>query len=254
LLLGTFPENMKNSILWGKPPKHFVIQPDEVHLWRAYFNRLKKKYNLFKEYLSDPEKTEAARFGSEEIRLRYILSRGFVRRVLGFYLGANPASLEFSGRSSGKPYLQGVHKNSLHFNLSHSGNIILLGISRQREIGVDVELQRDIEQPEKIIGRLFLDDEKKRYVSLVEKKRMKFFFDLWTQKEAQVKCSGRGLFNSKGTASAKKNIGDNPSDGALTAEASDQQISTRKIKLSRNYSCAIAVAGTIANLCFFEWD
>lgn len=80
---------------------------------------------------------------------------------------------------NGKPYIAG---SKYHFNLSHSGEIVMLAVS-DKPIGIDVERieQRDYE---KFCKRFFSLEEQKRVNSLLS------FYVLWTKKESFVKYLG----------------------------------------------------------------
>src|SRR5256885_15921185 len=57
-----------------------------------------------------------------------------VRALLAAYLRVAPETLLFVRGEHGKPDLAG-----LQFNLSHTGTALLLGVSREVELGVDLE-------------------------------------------------------------------------------------------------------------------
>lgn len=85
-----------------------------------------------------------------------------------------------------KPYFK---DDLIHFNISHSGNIIVCAITDQSEIGIDIEIISNIE-----IGDFksqFTENEWNKIVLSNNKKEA--FFDYWTQKEAVIKAHGHGL-------------------------------------------------------------
>jgi 4'-phosphopantetheinyl transferase len=86
--------------------------------------------------------------------------------VLGLYLTQEPAQIELRFGDHGKPMLA-KREEPLRFNLSHSGELALIAISEEREVGVDVQL----------IGS-----------------RPTEFYVEWTQREAVAKCHGTGLW------------------------------------------------------------
>ena len=86
---------------------------------------------------------------------------------------------EILKRESGKPYCR-----DLFFNISHSGDFVLLAVS-DFEIGIDIEKIRDVDL--KISDRCF--EEK---VSTKEE-----FFSMWTQKESIIKYLGKTIISMK---------------------------------------------------------
>ena len=144
--------------------------------------------------LSDEERARAQRFLAPLHRDRFIAAHGVLRRLLGAQLRHDPASLEFSAGAHGKPRLAGVHQASgLEFNLSHSGNLALLGCAWGRELGVDIEMCRSLGDEAALVRRYFSPAEQHAYTSLSPAARTAGFFQCWTRKEAYIKAVGRGL-------------------------------------------------------------
>src|SRR5262252_2460436 len=102
--------------------------------------------------LSKDELARASRFHFERDRDRFIVARGELRRVLAGYVGLDPGSLTFRYGARGKPSVEG---DSLEFNLSHSGSIALLGLTRQRRIGIDIEEIRYLDDCGELAARFF---------------------------------------------------------------------------------------------------
>lgn len=71
-------------------------------------------------------------------RQRSLLARAGLRRLLGTWLGCSPAAVPLEAGSHGKPHCPGGPA----FNLSHSGELILLAVHPSQPVGVDVERQR----------------------------------------------------------------------------------------------------------------
>src|SRR5438477_6182591 len=97
--------------------------------------------NLF-ERLSPDEILKAGRFRREDDRRRFVIARGALRTILGKRLRAPPESIQFGYGPSGKPFLacpKQTGRGALHFNVSHSGMLVLIAAVRGRAVGVDVE-------------------------------------------------------------------------------------------------------------------
>lgn len=103
---------------------------------------------------------------------------------------AQPTSdLNLREDAHGKPYLEG---NSLHFNLSHSGNIVVCAVS-DREVGVDVQESVPVSH-EKLWERFFEEREKVLLRGCEsDEEREALFYRLWVQKEAYGKLTGEGI-------------------------------------------------------------
>jgi 4'-phosphopantetheinyl transferase len=141
--------------------------------------------------LAPDEMARADRFLRPEHRLEFIVARGMLRRILGSYVGAPPASLRFAEGPRGKPRLAGPGAARLQFNLSHSGGLAALGIASEAEIGVDIEAYRPVEPA--VAERFFAPGERRRLARLSGGEWTAGFFRCWTRKEALIKATGDGL-------------------------------------------------------------
>jgi 4'-phosphopantetheinyl transferase len=119
--------------------------------------------------LCAPERARAARIVHERNRMRWSRSRGMLRVLLARYLNADPRELRFGLGAHGKPALEGGAKqdSDLRFNLSHSGELLLVAVAAGAEVGVDIECATERHTAE--------------------------FMRTWTMHEATVKCLGTGL-------------------------------------------------------------
>ena len=112
-----------------------------------------------------------------------------LRNLLAGYLDHRAASLRFERGEHGKPRLAG-----LQFNLSHTGNALLLGVSRHIELGVDLEsATRPVRSVAELARRWFAPGEAQALAALPETVRSPAFLRLWTCKEAVLKASGAGI-------------------------------------------------------------
>lgn len=171
-----------------RAPSTLVLPPDEVHLWRAWQDMPAGLIATLEDTLSQDEKVRAHRFVTRQLTDRFIAAHGFLRNVLGAYLGLRASSLSFSHGSHGKPSLVG-----LRFNLTHSHGLAVLAVSSSRELGVDVEHIRPEVLGEGIAERFFSPREVEMLHALPERDRPLGFFHCWTRKEAYLKALGWGL-------------------------------------------------------------
>lgn len=144
-------------------------------------------------WLSNEERARADRFLRAEDRWRFIESHVALRLILARYGGWQPQDLIFGQDAGGKPVLATHQRAGLHFNLSHSGSLALVGISCAASIGVDVEAIRPIDDPLPIARAHFHRNEVEVLTQTPQALRKQAFFRLWTRKEAVVKALGTGL-------------------------------------------------------------
>ena len=120
--------------------------------------------------------TRAERMRNENDTLR-CLGAG---ALLAFALGIGEEQLEIE--PNGKPFAPQLNKQ---FNLSHSGEYIVLAVS-DGAVGVDV--QQIGAAREKVARRCFTEEER-RWLEQEDER----FFTVWTLKESVVKAVGKGL-------------------------------------------------------------
>ena len=142
--------------------------------------------------LSKDEKKRAAGFYFERQRQCYIRSHAALRLLLGRYLMTAPNTVTIVADDYGRPMLAGTAID-LKFNLSHSGDAALVGISLHSPVGVDIELVRDVPDHLAIAQSNFAPSEVKVFLRLAPERRCEGFCVTWTRKEAFVKALGMGL-------------------------------------------------------------
>ena len=163
---------------------------DDVHVWSARIFDHSSAIGRIGASLAEDEQIRAGRFRFRDDRLRYLITRGLLRMLAGWYLSIPPRRVRFSHGTHGKPELL---DGDLRFNVSHSNGIGLLAFARQRDIGVDVEwLNRRIDT-DRLAEHAFSGEEYAQYRSLPSSEKRQAFFACWTRKEAFMKGVGKGL-------------------------------------------------------------
>lgn len=147
------------------------------------------------EYLSSKELARASSFHFEVDKVRYIAGRGALRWLLGRYLDVSPRSLQIDSDGVGKPHLSG-HHGSVHFNVSHSGSLLMIVITQGMPVGIDVEKIDTAIPHGDMARRFFSPTEIAAFESGPEEIRIDHFFSTWTRKEAYLKGIGEGLTRS----------------------------------------------------------
>lgn len=180
--------------VWNLPPSELLLKDNEVHIWMANQQQPSFAVASFWKELSDDERERAKRFRFEKDRRQFVVSRGILRQLLGSYLRVPSESLRFQYSAYGKPSLaEEFSQSQLKFNISHSGEIVLLAFAIRRELGIDIEkIQSELATEEVALGH-FSAREILMYLALPERLRTEAFYNCWTRKEAFIKAIGEGV-------------------------------------------------------------
>jgi 4'-phosphopantetheinyl transferase len=179
--------------IWHRPRGDYGLPPGEVHVWRAILDQPRDAIARFMRILAPDERAHAEKFHFEADRKRHIIGRGLSRLLLAHCLGRPADELKFEHNEFGKPSLAlGLHP-PLQFNVSHSGELVLVALTLGRALGIDVErMQRDVAK-EEIAARFFSTNECRALAALAPDLQCAAFFACWTRKEAYLKARGDGL-------------------------------------------------------------
>ena len=181
-------------VSWTRVPDALVLERDEVHVWRAALDIRPSQWHALFQTLSQDERTRSARFRFQKDRKRFVARRGLLRSILRRYLDVEPCQLRFSYGAYGKPALAGEFgSEGLRFNMSHSDGVALYAVSRDREVGIDIERIRLDFADIQIAEQFFSPREIAVLRALPAQMQKEAFFTCWTRKEAYIKATGNGL-------------------------------------------------------------
>ncbi len=169
-----------------------TIIDDEVHIWQANLKRLSQNPKNFSEYLSPNEKEKAERLKFTHDRDQYILRHYLLRLILCKYCTCQPNELIFRFNDYQKPFISLPQPEENKFNMSYSDDFMIVGISKQNDVGIDIEKVREISNLEDIAYDNFSQPELEYFNSEPDKKTA--FFKIWTRKEAFIKAVGNGIY------------------------------------------------------------
>lgn len=167
-----------------------------VHLWFAFPDEWKDPTLIesARHLLGDEELTRMEKFHFPEHRHLYLVSHLLLRTTLSRYSHFLPKSWQFVTNDHGKPRLDpDAGSIPLCFSLSHTKGLSVVGVTREGEIGVDVEqARRSVNAAE--LSRRFFSQEENAALEELPPSRLQAQFPLyWTLKEAYIKALGRGL-------------------------------------------------------------
>lgn len=173
------------------------INTNEIHLWYVLLNQI-TDINLlayYKTLLSPTEHLQMEKIVFESDKKRFLVTRALVRTTLSRYSLIRPEDWIFTITDYGKPIINNtdLEQNFLSFNLSHTHDLVLLGLIRNWAIGVDVEnILTKVEHVD-IAKEYFTSEEIDSLQKLSKDKQVEKFFKYWTLKESYLKAKGYGL-------------------------------------------------------------
>jgi 4'-phosphopantetheinyl transferase len=185
----------KANYRWMRPTPNLRLLKNDVHVWRLGLDANPSRVRQLIKLLSSDEREKAGRFRFDKNKRRYVVAHAMLRIILGrFYLDVIPHKLEFRYGDYGKPYISDhLPGNKLYFNVATSHELGMYAVTRDDEIGIDVEFQREIPDADEIAAHYFSSGEIAALQSLPAETRREGFYYCWTRKEAFIKAVGKGL-------------------------------------------------------------
>jgi 4'-phosphopantetheinyl transferase len=229
----------------GKKTKEIrFIQPDQnswnlekaVHVWKVPV--IPNDLSL----LTDPEKALAYRFRFESDKNRFAMGRQVLRQLLSKYLNVKPLDIIIDQKDRKKPVISDP-LTDIHFNISHSGEWVLIGISR-KELGIDIEKI----DPEFQFGDLLQEHFSEAEKSFITRAAnpLNAFLYLWTRKEALTKAWGTGLQENLKMVSVLSDYS--------SVDLQQKSWKLESFHFSESYQSALAHLCDEENIIYFDWN
>lgn len=170
-----------------------ILRRDECHVWRATPS-LARAWHV--RLLSPSERDRRERLRRSADRDRFTVGCALLRIALGRLTATAPAAIRLDrscpdcDRQHGKPVPQDA--DGLQCSVSHSGDTIVVAVSRDAAIGIDVEEVAD-GLDDRLVDRVLAAEEIASLNRLPAQDRPWGFAIYWTRKEAILKATGHGL-------------------------------------------------------------
>jgi 4'-phosphopantetheinyl transferase len=144
------------------------------------------------EHTTTEQKDRIMRFHFIEDRKRALAGILLSEYAIFKEFGIPKDAMKFEKNKYGKPHVVG--KSGVHFNISHSGDYVACAVG-DTSVGIDVQEHKSGGLD--IADRFFSQEEKdvlyKAADSDSDDTKRKLFYDMWSLKEAYIKCIGMGL-------------------------------------------------------------
>jgi 4'-phosphopantetheinyl transferase len=173
------------------------LDASRVDLWCTFCDEIGDERLLaeYRRLLTEEERVRQQRFHFPIDRHRYLLTRVLVRTALSNYATIGYRSWEFAASAHGRPYVANHQPGArkIVFNLSHTLGLIVLAVTHEREVGVDVENMCAREPALELADKFFAPAEAAALRQMPAELRQQRFFHYWTLKESYSKARGLGL-------------------------------------------------------------
>jgi 4'-phosphopantetheinyl transferase len=191
--LDSLKEQGGEGLNWHTPSSPPTLETGQAHVWRVRLEAWREGGEL-RAFLTQDEIERAQRLRIPQKRVDFTAARGALRVILAGYLGLTPQQVELAYLPDGKPRLKDPQMSAqLQFNLSHSGEWMLLALSGGTPLGVDIERIGKLEGQGWALAQLFSAAERAVLDGLPQARREAAFIAVWTLKEAVGKADGRGI-------------------------------------------------------------
>lgn len=136
------------------------------------------------------ERKRAWQFKDAASQAQFVTARCALRELLSKQLRVQPSALAIRARPGCAPELP---HSRWRFSLSHSGCLCMIGLSRTKRIGVDLEAVREVPDVQALARRCLHPAEQAWLSSRAASRRSLEFLRIWVRKEAVTKAAGSGL-------------------------------------------------------------
>ncbi|MGX9120926.1 4'-phosphopantetheinyl transferase family protein [Mesorhizobium sp. BHbsci] len=140
--------------------------------------------------LSPVERQRAGKFRDIDLRLSYLQAKFAFRTILAAHLHVPPSDLQVTVSRFGQPRLL---EHDIEVSQSHSYDWSAVALSALSLVGIDVELWRPLPHCRQLACHIMTDQEARTFREIPQELCARKFLELWTRKEAILKCAGYGL-------------------------------------------------------------
>jgi len=237
----------------GLPDSFTATFYDHIDIWRVDLSNT--KLDSYQAILSIDEKQRADKFIFDKDRGDYSRCRCSLRLILARCLSYPAAEIVFRYGEHGRPELQVPAVEDFQFNLSHSGHMALIAVSRGRNVGVDLNYLGQKRQWQPIAKRSFSPAEQVLLFRLPEVLRETMFCRIWSQKEAYSKALGDGF--SYGFQNFTVAVDVNGTTGLLADTRQPQFVddwTILNIDAGEDWMAALAYNGRHSEVSIRQWE
>jgi 4'-phosphopantetheinyl transferase len=171
--------------------------PDRIDLWLAFVDEAIDDELLlqYRKLLAPDELLKHSRFHFESDRRLYLVTRALIRTTLSRYSTLKPQEWTFELNAFGRPEIANANGDArgIAFNISHTAGAVLLAVTSNVQIGVDIESLAARQPSLNIADAFFAPEEVVALRAQPPAQQNQRFFEYWTLKESYIKARNKGL-------------------------------------------------------------
>lgn len=164
--------------------------------WLLSRRRFLPEYEALWPLLHSHEQARAKSFRARHHEQEFVIARAILRVMIAAYCSCDPKQVEYSYGPYGKPALitPSCLSRGISFNMSHSSDAVLIGLTCGQEIGADVEeISSGSVRSQAIADGCLSAEESLLLAQAPAAERPRTLLRFWTHKEACLKAIGCGL-------------------------------------------------------------
>ncbi len=214
------------------------LEPGIIHVLRVSLDAPPMPMADLAAMVTEAEQARAARFRQSADAHRHVIGRAVLRYALGRLCGMPPTSIVFRVSGRGKPTVD----DGPSFNISHSGNDVVVALAAAGRLGVDVEAVRPHDDLFDVARLSFVASEVDALQQAPIGEQLRHFYRVWARKEAMLKALGVGIADLAALTVSGASVTHN----ALTRiDLPDERVSDWIVQ---SFPCSVDVEAAVA------WD
>ncbi|CAA0119131.1 4'-phosphopantetheinyl transferase family protein [Zhongshania aliphaticivorans] len=223
-----------------------------VDVWYCFTDdhRLNSRLDQYETMLSSAELQQYQQLMHGSNGRDYLISRALLRTVLSEYCGFSPEKISFCVNAYGKPELiNDEGQGQIQFNTAHTSGLTVCVVTRDNDVGVDVESRAENRGVLNMADDYFSALELQALNARADDQQLDYFYRYWTLKEAYIKARGEGLSIPLHDFSVVLDD-EGVFSGFVGPEADRWDFSI--LCKNPNYTAALAMGGKINSIAYFH--
>ncbi len=174
--------------------KNISLHP-APQIWVATLDALRSHRAGLQVLLSAAEQARCQRYVQQDDRDRYLGGRALSKLAVAKMTGLPPAEIAVITAATGKPSVSSSRAEIAlpAINISHAGELVVVALQYDAEIGVDVELFNHDVNLDDLMDVVCSKEEIAEINLPAHRTRAQKFYEFWVLKEAYLKATGEGL-------------------------------------------------------------